>query len=202
MAGQAETGKHKRIMAEIGPGDHKEWILVVLEKYERPLLRFAWRIMGNEESARDVVQNVFLKLCGQSQEGIGERTTAWLFAVCRNCSIDLLRKRGVATGETEPHFADCPGKEPDPAVSAEKADLHHHINRMVDELPLSQREAVALWAEGFTYREIAEVTKNNEGNIRVIVHRALKRLREHPFVVGQVSNLSQKTSTAKQQSIV
>jgi RNA polymerase sigma-70 factor (ECF subfamily) len=176
-------------MEPYGPGDHKEWILVVLEKYERPLLRFAWRLMGNEESARDVVQNVFVKLCGQSQETIGDRTAPWLFAVCRNLSIDLLRKQNAAK-ECEFAPTDCPGKEPDPAVLAEKADLHRHINRMMDELPLPQREAVALWAEGFSYREIAEVTKNAEGNIRVIVHRALNRLREHPLVVGQVANLS------------
>jgi RNA polymerase sigma-70 factor (ECF subfamily) len=169
------------MMDEIGPGAHKEWILIVLEQYERPLLRFAWRILGNEESARDVVQHVFMRLCGQSHETLGDRTAAWLFAVCRNRSIDILRKRNVSSEESEYALADCAGKEPNPAETAEKADMHRRVNRMMDELPLPQREAVALWAEGFSYREIAEVTKNTEGNIRVIVHRALKRLREHPL---------------------
>jgi RNA polymerase sigma-70 factor (ECF subfamily) len=175
-----------------GPGNPKEWILAVLDEYERPLLRFAWRMLGNEDFARDVVQQVFLRLCGQSHEVIGNRTAAWLFAVCRNLSVDMLRKRGTVAEESEFELIDCPGKEPDPADSAEKADLHRHLNRMVDELPLPQRESLALWAEGFSYREIAEVTKTTEGNIRVIVHRALKRLREHPLLVGQISNLSPK----------
>jgi RNA polymerase sigma factor (sigma-70 family) len=172
------------------PGNHKEWVLDVLNQYERPLLRFAWRLVGNEESARDVVQHAFLRLCGQSREALGDRVAAWLFAVCRNLSVDLLRKRGAASDESDFELADFPGKEADPAAAAEQADLHAHINRMVDALPLAQREAVALWAEGFSYREIAEVTKTAEGNVRVIVHRALKRLREHPSIVGQVSNLS------------
>jgi RNA polymerase sigma factor (sigma-70 family) len=177
-------------MDDSRPGGHKEWILVVLEKYERPLLRFAWRLTGNEESARDVVQHAFLKLCGQSEEAIGDRAAAWLFAVCRNLSIDLLRKK-EASGEDSGHpLAEHPGRESDPADAAEKADLHRHVHRMMDCLPLPQREAVALWAEGFSYREISEMTKNPEGTIRVTVHRALKRLREHPLVVGQVCNLS------------
>ena len=76
----------------------------------------------------------------------------------------------------------APARSRTPADSAEKADMHRRINRMVDELPLPQREAIALWAEGFSYREISDVTKTAEGNVRVIVHRALKRLREHPLV--------------------
>ena len=181
-------------MDETGPGDQKEWVLAVLQEYERPLLRFAWRLTDDEDSAREIVQHVFLRLCGQSHEALGDRIAPWLFSVCRNLSVDILRKRSVASEESDFELADYPGKEPNPADSAEKADTHRHINRMVDELPLPQREAVALWAEGFAYREIADVTKNTEGNVRVIVHRALKRLREHPFVVGQVSNLSDKRS--------
>jgi RNA polymerase sigma factor (sigma-70 family) len=170
------------MMDETTPGNHQEWVMDVLQEYERPLLRFAWRLLGSEDAARDVVQQVFLRLCGQSREAIGGRVNHWLFAVCRNLSIDHLRKRNATNDESEFALADCPGKEPDPAVSAEQADLHRHLNRMMDQLPLPQREAVGLWAEGFSYREIAEVAKTTEGNIRVIVHRALKRLREHPLI--------------------
>jgi RNA polymerase sigma-70 factor (ECF subfamily) len=178
------------MMDGIGPANHKEWVLEVLDEYERPLMRFAWRLTGDEHAARDVVQQVFLRLCGQSRETIGDRTAAWLFAVCRNLSVDHLRKQNAAAKDDDFELIDLPSKETDPADSAEKADLHENINCMVDQLPLPQREAIALWAEGFSYREIADATKTTEGNVRVIVHRALKRLREHPFVVGQVSNLS------------
>ena len=39
-----------------------------------------------------------------------------------------------------------------------------------------------LWTHGFNYREIATITKRSEGSVRVLVHRALTYLREHPFV--------------------
>jgi RNA polymerase sigma factor (sigma-70 family) len=175
------------MMDEVRPGSQMEWILAVLSEYERPLLRFAWRLLGDEDSARDVVQQSFLRLCGQSYEAIGHRTAAWLFAVCRNLAVDLSRKRNQAAVEGDYELAGFPGRELDPADSAEKADMHRQINRMVDELPLPQREAIALWAEGFSYRDIAEVTKTTEGNVRVIVHRALKRLRELSKQVFSIS---------------
>ena len=44
----------------------------------------------------------------------------------------------------------------------------------------AQREAIDLWTEGFSYREISDITGEGEGKLRVLVHRALKRLRNDP----------------------
>jgi DNA-directed RNA polymerase specialized sigma24 family protein len=52
----------------------------------------------------------------------------------------------------------------------------------VRELPAAQREAIDLWRDGFNYREIAEIISRQEGNVRVLVHRGLAALREHPQV--------------------
>ena len=56
------------------------------------------------------------------------------------------------------------------------------LRRMVEHLPAAQREALDLWIEGFSYREIAEIVSKQEGHIRVLVHRGLTNLREHPRV--------------------
>ena len=127
-------------MDEARPGNQKEWVLTVLQEYERPLLRFAWRLTGDEDSARDVVQQAFLRLCGQSREALDNHVAAWLFAVCRNLSIDILRKHNAIAGESESQLADFPCREMDPADSAEKAGMHRRINRMVDELDESVRK--------------------------------------------------------------
>ena len=72
--------------------------------------------------------------------------------------------------------------EPDPADVADRNDLYRQLGAMVDQLPTGQREALALWAEGFDYRQIAKVTGRRENSVRVMVHRAIKRLREMPVV--------------------
>jgi hypothetical protein len=81
-----------------------------------------------------------------------------------------------------------PPYEHDPADLVEQADLHALLRTLIDDLPLNQREALDLWADGFNYLQIASITKHSEGHIRVLVHRGLKALREHPRVRGLVED--------------
>jgi RNA polymerase sigma-70 factor (ECF subfamily) len=164
-----------------GPEQRREWVLGVLQRHEASLVRFARRLVGDEHAARDVVQHAFLRLCDQEPEEVEGHVAQWLFAVCRNKAVDYLRSRQRAgpTGDVE--LPACPSKEPDPAATAERRDLLEQIGRLIAELPAGQREAITLWAEGLGYREIAEVIQTTEGNVRVLMHRAIKRLRQHPF---------------------
>jgi RNA polymerase sigma-70 factor (ECF subfamily) len=98
--------------------------------------------------------------------------------VCRNRAYDHLRKSqraesldGYASGDL------LAGREPDPADAASQGDLHNWVREQTTRLPVPQREVLILWSEGFSYREIAEITSRTEGNIRVLVHRALTALR-------------------------
>lgn len=166
-------------METIDVVDKRRWVLQAVEQYEIRLLRFASRLLGDDDSARDAVQQAFLRLCSQSPKQLNDRVGPWLFAVCRNQIVDTLRRRKTASPcEVEP--ADCCDRRANPADAAEQADLHRCINRLVDQLPLPQREAISLWSEGFSYHDIAEMTETSEGNVRVIVHRALAQLRQHP----------------------
>ncbi|MCI0360675.1 MAG: RNA polymerase sigma factor [Planctomycetaceae bacterium] len=184
----------------------RRWVLEALGEYEGRLMRYALRLLGDADLARDAVQHAFLKLCGQlvgpdGPAGLGlcsgvaslteappggrslhNRLAAWLFTVCRNRATDLLRTHArERQAEVDPgdHVTDSGA---DPACRAEEADLHELLRRLIRRLPLSQREAIDLWAEGFTYAEIARIVERHEGHVRVLVHRGLKALREESQV--------------------
>lgn len=162
--------------------DRRRWILETLDRYEIRLLRFAVRLLGDEDAARDAVQHAFLRLCGQPIEALNDHVGPWLFAVCRHYAVDVLRKsERVSAADVE--ATDCCDCTLDPAVAVERADMYRSLNHLVNQLPLPQREAISLWTEGFSYREIAEMIEATESNVRLIVHRALKQLRQHPEVV-------------------
>ncbi len=163
------------------PGQRRQWVTSALEKYEVPLVRFARRLLGDEDAARDVVQHAFLRLCDQSPETIADRVGPWLFTVCRNRAVDWVRsqRRAGPLDDLAPHA--CTSREVDPAMAAERHDLYCRLNQVVAQLPVAQREAIALWTEGCTYREIAGILDTSEGNVRVLVHRALKSVRQHPI---------------------
>jgi RNA polymerase sigma factor (sigma-70 family) len=173
--------------------NHRQWVLDALDQYESRLLRYAQRLLGRLDEARDVVQFVFLRLCDQTETEINDRLAQWLYTVCRNRAVDVLRARGrekangksvgwaVPTSAKE-NGGQSPPYEDDPADMAEQADLHALLRTLIDDLPTSQRESLDLWADGFSYLQIASITKYSEGHIRVLVHRGLKALREHPRV--------------------
>jgi RNA polymerase sigma factor (sigma-70 family) len=190
--------------------DRREWVLAALDQFEGRLLRYAQRLLGELDESRDVVQFVFLRLCDQSPEKIGDRLAQWLYTVCRNRALDILRASGreksnghasgtgVAVGREANHgklglpcgHPQPPSRETDPADSAEQAELHALLRLLVAALPGGQREAIDLWSDGFSYQQIAEITSQKEGHIRVLVHRGLKALREHPQVRALISDES------------
>ena len=183
----------------------REWVLAALDQYEVRLLRYALRLLGGDlDAARDAVQHALLKLCCESPESVGDRLAPWLFRVCRNRAVDHLRQIGreqslEAYSSEEGSNGTTPADRcPEPAEASESRELAARLRELVAELPPAQREALDLWCEGFSYREITEITSRQEGHIRVLVHRGLTSLRHHPRVrgwledVGQASRLPEK----------
>lgn len=171
--------------------DQRGWVLSVLDEHEARLTRYAARLVGDEHAARDVVQHAFLRLCDQSPSELDDRVAQWLFTVCRNRAVDVLRSRGRTTSLDKLDAHAGMSKEPDPAVAVEREELYRRLNGLVAGLPPNQREAVDLWAEGFANAEIAAITGHTEGNVRVLVHRALKTLRRHPLarqLIGEAAD--------------
>lgn len=175
-------------------GEGHGWLLEAVEAYEAPLTRYARRLLDDFDLAADAVQHAFMKLCAESQERLEGRVAPWLFRVCRNRAVDHLRHSGRERSLLEADTADSDchapataaariaGRESDPALVAERADLARHVAALLADLPAPQRETIDLWCEGLSYKQIAEVTGRTEGHVRVLAHRGLTALRGHPDV--------------------
>lgn len=176
--------------------DPQAWVMEAVERHEEALLRYAKRLVGDVDLARDAVQHTFLKLCSESRAALDGRLGPWLFAVCRNRAVDHLRRGGrerpLETRE-EAHGATCrsgseraapASRESDPAVAAESHDLAARLQALLAEIPPAQAETIELWCQGFSYRQIARITGRQEGHVRVLAHRGLTKLRSHPLVRG------------------
>ena len=205
MASPDGVSRGPAATAAIAADDPQAWVMGAVERYEEALFRYARRIIGDLDLAHDAVQHTFLKLCGESKEAIDHRLGPWLFAVCRNRAIDHLRRGG-----RERPMGDAPrqgpkspettlaadrsmpaSREADPAVAAEAHDLAARIHLLLSELPPAQAEAIELWCQGFSYRQIGEITGRQEGNVRVLAHRGLTKLRAHPLVRSLLADLPQ-----------
>jgi RNA polymerase sigma-70 factor (ECF subfamily) len=162
---------------------HRQWVMDSLQQYECRLLRYATRLLGgDEDSAQDVVQHAFLKLCQQNQQEIGGRIVPWLYLVCRNKVLDQIRKRKRMESTGEERERAIEGREIDPSQIAEKRDFVSVVQRLIGQLPENQREAIDLWSHGLQYSEIASVIEKNESTVRVQVHRAIQKLKQNQAI--------------------
>jgi RNA polymerase sigma-70 factor (ECF subfamily) len=156
----------------------EQFIDHALERYERPLVSYARTITGDLESARDAVQETFLRLSRQDLAALEPRLAPWLFFVCRNCALDHRRKVvRFADGLVED---DVPDSRPSPADEAQLSEDAAQLRTLIQRLPLQQQELVKLKFEaGLSYREMAEAMRMTVSNVGVQLHTAIQTLRRH-----------------------
>lgn len=158
--------------------DRSEFIRAALERYEAPLVRYALGFTGELESARDAVQDTFLRLCEQSPGAVEGHLAQWLFTVCRNRILDVRRKDSRMTALTEVELDHRSAPDPSPAEQAATHDGANRVEELLADLPLNQREVVRLkFQQQLSYQEIAAVTSLSVTNVGFLLHTALKTLR-------------------------
>ena len=160
--------------------DRDGWVRAAVERFEGPLTRYACRVVGEVETARDIVQETFLKLCGQDRGRVEPHLAEWLFTVCRNRALDVLRKEGRVgrSADPEPRLNVIPAADADPADGQERRDELERVLRVMALLPEAQQEVIRLrFQEGFSYKEISRITGFSVGNVGYLLHMGLKSLR-------------------------
>jgi RNA polymerase sigma factor (sigma-70 family) len=152
-----------------------------LTLYESNLIGYATSILsGDEERARDVVQDTLLKLYLADPERVRENLKAWLYAVCRNRAFDVLRKEHRLTFTDDDSTLDWLDEwQPDPSDDASRDEMLEHVWRTIEQLPPNQREVIRLkFQHGLSYKEISASTGLSVTNVGFILHTGIKRLRK------------------------
>lgn len=155
------------------------WIVSALTLYEGPLLRYASRLLGDVDRARDVVQDTFLRLCREDPARLDGHLAQWLFTVCRNRALDVQRKEGRVQPLDERKLDEQPASAPGPARLLERREDLQAVLTVMATLPASQQEVLRLkFQGGLTYQEIAGVTSLSVSHVGVLLHNAIKAIRE------------------------
>ncbi len=165
-------------------GDREAFDELVRRTYV-DLFTLAVRLTGNEEDARDVVQDAYLR----AWKGIGKfrgdaALSTWLYRITANCaSTHLSRRRRTRTEPLLPGFEPADARhEAQPEAMAETSLDLAEIARAVDDLPPKLRAVVVLRdVYGLPHEAIAEELGISLSAAKVRLHRARKRLRDAVF---------------------
>jgi RNA polymerase sigma-70 factor (ECF subfamily) len=152
--------------------------LDTLQRYERPLIRYAHGYTGDLEEARDIVQDVFVKLSQSLHTLDHERLAPWLFTVCRNRALDHQRKhRRLVVMETETLDLEM-SADPSPHEEMDRSETSTTLRQLIDTLPSRQQEAVRLkFIAGLDYQQISAAMKTSIGNVGYLIHHGVAALR-------------------------
>jgi RNA polymerase sigma factor (sigma-70 family) len=175
-------------------GDFKNEVLPLCNK----LLRFAIQILQNEEEAKDVLQDVYLKLWQKRDElERVENLVAFTMRMTRNRCLDVIRSsRTVLVEDIRKVIL------PDEAVSdhkhLENADLAGFVRQIITGLPDVQRSIIHLRdIEMLEYEEIAEATQMTVNAIKVNLSRARKKVRDEILKIQNYGITENKDIAAK-----
>jgi RNA polymerase sigma-70 factor (ECF subfamily) len=158
-------------------GDEQAFLLLY-QRHQAPLYRYALRMTGSSWAAEEVVQEIFLLLIREPQKYQAERGElgAFLFGVARNRVMKHLERRPREASLDVLNADGSPWREPEdpltPMMIAEKRERIEQVREAVLGLPTEFREAVVLCElEEMSYEEAAQTCGCPVGTIRSRLHR-------------------------------
>ena len=151
----------------------------LLRRFEIPLIQYAARITGDRERARDVVQETFVELQRAGRDQVDHAPAKWLFTVCRNRALNVCRKERRMTFLDQDLLEARAAEGPAPNEELEEKEAGGFLLRIVSTLPPRQQEIVQLkFQNDLSYQEISEITQLSVNHVGVLLHTALKTLRQ------------------------
>lgn len=153
--------------------EFKSSVLPIKDK----LYRFSLRLMGDRDDAQDIVQEIFLRLWSKRDKLSEYRNLeAFAMTMTRNLCLDKLKSPAAKKEQIEDkNMTDYR----DPYQNAETSDAVSLVKQAMDSLPEQQKMVIHLRdVEGCDFDEIAEISGLSLNNIRVILSRARKKVRD------------------------
>lgn len=152
-----------------------------VSQYSDNLYRFALKSLRSDDEAKDIVQESFLRLWENREAVLGGKEKSYLFTVAYRLIVDRVRMGKRYTGdESVLRTSPAPGR-------LDYNGISELIDRFLDELPPLQKSLIMLRDyEGYSYREMAEMTRLSETQVKVYIFRARTALRR---IIGDINNI-------------
>ncbi len=151
-----------------------------VEMYSDHIYRFILKNIKNENTAQDIVQDSYEKLWINRKPVYFTKVKSYLFTTAYRTMIDIIRKQ-KRVSLTDDYSVFETHEEND------YSDMNEVLHEAIEKLPETQRSVILLRDyEGYSYKEIAEITKLNESQVKVYIYRARVYLKNY---IGKIENL-------------
>ncbi len=165
------------LMEELKAGNVKAFDLIIY-RYEKSLLNYLYRWIGNFHQAEELCQEVFIRVYKSAMKFNSEQKfSPWLYRIANNLCIDTYRKdKNVKKVDIEDIDIVSPENVED---KVEKDDLGRRVKKAVMSLPQDHRAVLILkHYQGLSYNEISEILGCPLGTVKSRMHYALIELKK------------------------
>lgn len=134
------------------------------------IYRFVLKMVKDESSAQDVVQDAYERLWVNRKKVEPEKAKAYLFKIAHNLVIDRKRKEKRET---------MSGEVPEQGVESDPHDLKAILDEALGRIPPHFKSVILLRDyEGYSYKEIGEILEMSEAQVKINIYRARVALKE------------------------
>jgi RNA polymerase sigma-70 factor (ECF subfamily) len=156
----------------------------LVEKWEKRLWHYAFRVTGSESAAWDIVQETWFAIIkGLSKLGDAAVFPRWAFRILNNKCTDWLRKQHLQSRLNKELEMQAKNEPDGKQISGEEADS---LTAAIAKLPPDDRALLMLrYRESFDISQIAQILDIAEGTVKSRIHRTLEKLRRS---MGQKQN--------------
>lgn len=151
-----------------------------VEEYADAIYRFIRGSLRDEDRANDIVQDSFEKLWRSVAEIEYRVVKSWLFSTAYHTMIDIIRKEKRIMGIEETDASDM-------IIDSQYSDLNEILHKALERLPEHQKTPVLLRDyEGYSYREIGEITGLSEAQVKINIYRGRLALKSY---IGKIETV-------------
>ncbi len=177
---------------DTGEASLSDALSALYERFRRPIHSYAYRLLGSQEDADDVTQEVFVRVF-TAWDGLYDRDnlSAWLYRIATNLCVDLLRRRKRISWSSLTHYKrdneHFNGAQSDesfllPAANGGIPEVaeREHIQLAIANMPEEYAVALVLnVAQGVPYQEVAAIVGISPNAAATRISRAKKMFAEH-----------------------
>jgi RNA polymerase sigma-70 factor (ECF subfamily) len=159
---------------------NEEALASIYDAFNSPLFRYAYRLLGDEEAAEDVVAETFLRFLRSISAGGGPKNhlKAYLYRVAHNLIVDRFRRNPPIELSLDIDTLTLHNINDNPEENTERSIEQAQVRRDLWKLTSDQRQVIVLkFFEGLSNQEVSEVLGKPVGAVKSLQHRGLNALR-------------------------
>lgn len=159
---------------------------LIVDRYEKKLLRYVKRILGIRGSeAEDVLQNTFIKIYKNLNAFDSDlKFSSWAYRIAHNEAINYLKglksKKVISIDTDQDDFKliEVLASDIDIHDQFKKSEWSENVKKLINELPFKYKEVILLhYLEEKTYEELSDILEKPMGTIATLINRAKKQLK-------------------------